>query len=139
MAGAAFHRVELHVHGLVDLGRAEASFLALSPEPDGRFALTAADLRRARLAAAPVVVLAACRAAAATPLVNRRWSLPDAFLAAGARTVIAAAVPIPDDQAAAFFASLRARLAAGATPAAAVAAERAAGPEPWRAEVMVFE
>jgi hypothetical protein len=114
MATAAY--VELHVHGLVDLGRAEASFLALSPEPDGRFALTAADLRRARLAAAPVVVLAACRAAAATPLVNRRWSLPDAFLAAGARTVIAAAVPIPDDQAAAFFASLRARLAAGATP-----------------------
>jgi hypothetical protein len=35
--------------------------------------------------------------------------------------------------------ALRARLAAGATPAAAVAAERAAGPEPWRAEVMVFE
>jgi hypothetical protein len=31
--------------------------------------------------------------------------------------VIAAAVPIPDDQAAAFFAALRARLAAGATPA----------------------
>ncbi|MBK7071765.1 MAG: CHAT domain-containing protein [Myxococcales bacterium] len=137
MASAAY--IELHVHGLVDLGRAEASFLALSPEPDGRFALTAADLGRAHLAGAPVVVLAACRAAAATPLVNRRWSLPDAFLAAGARTVIAAAVPIPDDQAAAFFASLRARLAAGASPAAAVAAERLAGPEPWRAQVMVFE
>jgi hypothetical protein len=42
MATAAY--VELHVHGLVDLGRAEASFLALSPDPDGRFALTAADL-----------------------------------------------------------------------------------------------
>ncbi len=137
MATAAY--VELHVHGLVDLGRAEASFLALSPAPDGRFALTAADLAHARLTAAPIVVLAACRAAAATPLVNRRWSLPDAFLAAGARAVIAAAVPIPDDQAAAFFGALRARLAAGASPAAAVAAERAAGPEPWRAEVMVFE
>ena len=137
LADAAY--VELHVHGLVDLGRAEASLLALSPDPDGRFALTAATLGGLTLAGRPIVVLAACEAAQASPLINRRWGLPDALLTAGARAVIAAAVPIPDDDAGRFFAAVRARLTAGASPAQAVAAERAAGGEPWRAAVMVFE
>jgi len=133
---------ELHVHGRVDLGRADASFLALSPDGDGRWALTAADLRQVRLAGAPVVVLAACRAAAVAPLRHARWSLPDALLAAGARAVIAPAEDIPDVAAGPVFAAIRARIEAGAAPAVAVAAERAAAlarGEAWAASIMVFE
>ena len=44
-----------------------------------------------------MVVLAACRAAEGTYDVVRRWSLPDAFLATGARAVIAADVAVPDE------------------------------------------
>lgn len=134
---------ELHVHGQVDLGLADASFLALSPGADQRWALTAGDVRGARLTAAPTVVLAACRAAETAPFVHARWSLPDAFIAAGARAVIAPAVEIPDAEAAAFFAALRRRIAGGEAPAVALAALRAAyvakDPASWAASVVVFE
>lgn len=132
---------ELHVHGQVDLGVADASFLALSPGPDQRWALTAAEVRGAKLAAAPVIVLAACRAATVAPFEHKRWSLPDAFLAAGARAVIAPTVEIPDAEAVAFFAELRARLTAGEEPAAALAALRkayVAKGSRWAADVVLF-
>jgi hypothetical protein len=62
---------------------------------------------------------------------------------AGARAVFAPAVPIPDREAEAFFAALRARLEAGATPAAALAAEREAwlarDPRSWTQDVLLFE
>lgn len=132
---------EFHVHGQVDLGVAEASFLALSPGADQRWALTAAEVRTAKLLAAPVIVLAACRAAATAPYEHKRWSLPDAFLEAGARAVIAPTVEIPDTEAVAFFAELRARLTAGEEPAAALAAVRRAYVErgaAWAASVVLF-
>ena len=133
---------ELHAHGIANLAEPGTSFLALSPERDGQWQLTAAAVAAARLAAHPVIVLGACRAASAAPRWDARWSLPDAFLAAGARAVIAADVDLPDREAAALFARLRARLAAGEAPAAAVAAERAAAiaaGQTWAAHVMVFE
>jgi len=133
---------ELHVHGQVDLGVADASFLALSPGADDRWALTAAEVRTARLTAAPVIVLAACRAAEGAPFQHLRWSLPDAFLAAGARAVIAPTVDIPDDEAAEFFDALRTRLAAGDEPATALAALRRAylaQGQPWAAGVILFD
>jgi cellulose synthase operon protein C len=132
---------ELHVHGQVDLGVADASFLALSPDAGQRWALTAAEVRTARLAGAPVVVLAACRAAQVAPFEHKRWSLPDAFLEAGARAVIAPTVEVPDSEAAAFFAELRARLAAGDEVSAALAALRRAYLErgaAWAASVILF-
>jgi cellulose synthase operon protein C len=132
---------ELHVHGQVDLGVADASFLALSPGADQRWALTAAEVRTAKLSAAPVVVLAACRAATTAPFEHKRWSLPDAFLVAGARAVIAPTVEIPDAEAVAFFAELRTRLAAGEEPAAALAALRRAylgKGATWAANVILF-
>lgn len=132
---------ELHVHGQVDLGVADASFLALTPGPDQRWALTAAEVRGAKLAASPVIVLAACRAATVAPFEHKRWSLPDAFLAAGARAVIAPTVEIPDAEAVAFFAELRAHLASGEEPAAALAALRKAylaKGSTWAAEVVLF-
>ncbi len=134
--------VELHAHGIANLAEPGTSFLALSPDRDGAWQLTAAAVASAKLAAHPVIVLGACRAAATTPRWDARWSLPDAFLTAGARAVIAADVDLPDREAAALFARLRARLASGEAPAAALAAERraavAAG-QPWAAHLMVFE
>jgi cellulose synthase operon protein C len=134
--------LEIHAHGIVDLDASDAAFVALSPDPGGAFALTAADVKATRLAGAPIVVLAACRGATMARYQARRWSLPDAFLAAGARAVIAAATTIPDDQGAALFAELRARLDRGERPAAAVAALRAsrlAAGEAWAAGLLVFE
>jgi CHAT domain-containing protein len=132
--------VEIHVHGVVDI--TDAAFLALSPDTDGRFALSAAELRTLRLARAPVVVLAACRSAATGRYQGLRWSLPDAFLAAGARAVIASSTTIPDDQGATLFTELRARIDGGEPIAHAVAALRvahlAAG-QSWAAGLMVFE
>lgn len=132
---------ELHVHGQVDLGVADASFLALSPDADQRWALTAAEVRTAKLAAMPVIVLAACRAATTAPYEHKRWSLPDAFLEAGARAVIAPTVEIPDAEATAFFAELRGRLVAGEEPSAALAALRKAYVErgaAWAGNVVLF-
>ena len=133
---------ELHVHGQVDLKASDASFLALSPGADERWALTAAEVRKARLTANPVIVLAACRAAKVAPYEHRRWSLPDAFLEAGARAVIAPTVEIPDDEAVQFFAELRQRLARGEAPATALAAVRKVYVErgsAWAGNVILFE
>ena len=128
--------VELHAHGVVDASTT-TSFLALSPEADGDYALTAAAVRDTPLAGAPVVVLVACRTATVAPALHRRWSLPDAFVGAGARAVIATADPVPDDEVAPMLAELRARLARGEPPAQAVAALRSG--KRWQARWIVFE
>jgi hypothetical protein len=135
--------VVVHAHGVVDVALPDASFLALSPEPDGRFALTTGDVRKARFATSPIVILAACRASQAAPVWHATWSLPAAFVYAGARAVIASAAPIPDSEAAAFFDAVRAKLRAGAPVAAAVRdvrqrwlAERRGD---WVRDVIVFE
>ncbi|MEZ4363468.1 MAG: CHAT domain-containing protein [Kofleriaceae bacterium] len=133
---------ELHVHGQVDIGLADASFLALSPGADQSWALTATQVRAAQLRGAPTIVLAACRAGATVPYEHRRWSLPDAFLDAGARSVIAPTVEIPDEEATAFFAELHQRLRAGEAPAAALAALRErylARGRAWAAGVIMFD
>ncbi|HEU4729804.1 MAG TPA: CHAT domain-containing protein, partial [Kofleriaceae bacterium] len=135
--------VVIHAHGIVDLALPDASFLALSPEPDGRFALTTADVRKARFTARPLVVLAACRASQAAPVWHETWSLPAAFVYAGARAVIASAAPIPDAGAAAFFDDVRARVRGGAPVAVAVRDARqvwlAARRGDWVRDVIVFE
>jgi hypothetical protein len=140
MAQATY--VEVHAHGLANLAMSDASFLALSPEAGGRYALTAGDLAKTKLAGAPTVVLAACRAAEVARYLHERWSLPDAFLRAGARTVFAATQAIPDDGAATFFAALRARLEKGEPPARALRDERVAWMakgHKWVASVILFQ
>ena len=132
--------VELHVHGVVDLANSDASYLALAPGPDGAATLTAGDLRAVALRGAPIVVLAACRASARVGHLHARWSLPEAFRAAGARAVVAADVDLPDVDATALFDRFRGELARGATPAAALATARTAyATAPWAAHVMLFE
>jgi hypothetical protein len=141
LAGAAY--AELHVHGVVAARNDGAAYLALSSDPDGNYVLTADRVRHASLTGAPLVVLAACRAATVAPYLRTRWSLPDAFIAAGARAVIAADVAIPDRAAQSAFDELHTRVARGEPVEAVVAAlrrrARAADPESaWLAHLMVF-
>jgi hypothetical protein len=137
--------VELHAHGLVDLDIDDGGFIALSPDAGGDWRLTASDVRTMKLAGAPVVVLAACRAAEAAPDRLRRWSLPDAFLAADTRAVIAADVAVPDDLIRTFVDDVRGRIDRGEAPAQAAAAARAAliagdaKSASWVDRLMVFE
>ncbi|MBX3159108.1 MAG: CHAT domain-containing protein [Deltaproteobacteria bacterium] len=133
----------IHAHGLVDLGRADASFLALSPDATGRFALTAGDIRAVTFRTSPLVILAACRASRAAPVLHETWSLPVAFIRAGARAVIASASPIPDGEAEAFFAEVRRRIDATTPIGVAVRDARAAWLSGrrggWVRDIIVFE
>ncbi|HVE83671.1 MAG TPA: CHAT domain-containing protein, partial [Myxococcales bacterium] len=135
--------VELHTHGLVDLGVSDASLLVLSPDASGRWALTAQDIRNQPLKGHPVVLLAACRAARVAPFFHQPWSLPRAFTDAGARAVIAAPVDLPDDEARQFFRGVVERLRRGSTAPVALRDERAQwlsqGRGDWVRQVLVFE
>jgi hypothetical protein len=136
--------VEIHAHGLVSAGVADAALLMLSPEADGRYALTAAAIRATPLPRHPIVVLAACHAARTAPFHHEPWSLPAAFIAAGARAVIAANGVIDDAEAGPFFDALREALARGAAPAVALRDVRtrwlAEHPGAvWVRSLMVFE
>jgi len=136
--------VEIHAHGLVNLGVSDASLVVLSSEADGDYALTAGRVRKARLSSAPVVLLAACRAAeSVSPSMASPWSLPVAFVEAGARAVIASPQEIPDREAGPFFEAVLARVRDGASPAVAVRDERARllaqAPQSWVRSVVVFE
>lgn len=135
--------IELHVHGLVRPEVSDAAVLVLSPEAGGRYALQADELRGQRLEGAPLVLLAACRAAQSAPFLHEPLGLPLAFVEAGARTVLAATTDIPDQEAAAFFGAVRARMRAGSAPALALRDERAEwlrrGGAEWVRHVLLFE
>ncbi len=121
-ADASF--LEIHAHGLPGGADSDTSVLVLASDARGRYALGGADIRRARLRGSPVVVLAACHASAVGETFHSTWGLADAFVAAGARAVIASPDPIQDAGAPVFFAALRKRIAAGEPPAQALRAER---------------
>jgi cellulose synthase operon protein C len=129
---------QLDVHGVSVAKHPQAAYLALSPELDGSYALRADAVAAASLRASPVIVLAACRAASVAPYLRQRWSLPDAFVTAGAHAVVAVDVPIPDADASAVFDELHRRIAAGEPVAAAVAALRARATAAWVKHLMVF-
>ena len=135
--------VQFHTHALVDVGVSDASHLVLSPEPDGHYALTAEAIRASALRGHPVVVLAACHSAQGARYQHAAWSLPDAFLAAGARAVFAAGTDVPDREAGPFFEHVLTRVRGGADPATALRDERvhalAANPTSWIGDVMLFE
>lgn len=135
--------IVVHAHGIGAAGSDEASLLALSADAHGRYALTAGDVRQTKLRHRPLVVLAACRASLSAPVLHEPWSLPAAFVYAGARAVVASTAPIPDRDAGAFFDSVRAAVAAGASVAVAVRDARArwlaGGGGDWVRDVLVFE
>jgi hypothetical protein len=134
--------IEIHAHGLVDAESSDASFLALSPDGDGSYALTAAQVRADALAGRPLVLLGACRAAQPATWLHQAWSLPAAFVAAGARSVLASPAPISDREAGAFMEAFRKRVLTGVTPAVALRDVRASWPARagrWVDELVIFE
>lgn len=120
MQGAT--EIDLVAHGVLHPGT-DASYLVLAPEASGD-ELRAVQIREQRLEQAPLVVLAACRAARGTPSLHDASGLPAAFVRAGARGVLAATREIPDLEAARFFNAVRERVRQGASPAAALRDER---------------
>ncbi|WP_164020620.1 CHAT domain-containing protein [Pyxidicoccus trucidator] len=142
-AMAAASEVELHAHGAFSPELSDASLVVLSPEADGRYALSAAHVRTVRLEGAPLVLLATCGAARATPFLHESFSLPVAFIEAGASTVLASTVDIPDS-AGRFFEAVRERIRAGVVPSIALRDARrqwlAADPgAAWVQAVLLFE
>jgi CHAT domain len=132
--------IEFHTHGLVDLAVSDASLLVLSQGADGDFAVTAGAIRRQRLERAPLVLLAACESAHTAPYLHQSWSLPAAFLEAGAGAVVAASARVDDADAQGFFDQVRERIRAGASAAAAVRdARMKSGADDWKQDVIVFE
>ncbi len=141
---AAMHNateIELYTHGWHNLHASDTSMLVLSMEPSGRYTLTAKDMRDARLEADPLVLLTACRAAETATYAHEPWSLPVAFLRAGARAVVASPEPMPALEGQRFAAEVRARVRAGASPAQAVRDIRKAHATPewaWTHQVLIF-
>ncbi|MFP2932210.1 CHAT domain-containing protein, partial [Pyxidicoccus sp. 3LG] len=135
--------VEIHAHGLVNLGVSDASLLVMAPEAGGRYALTAGEVRRQQLKGAPVVLLGACQAARTAPYLHSPWSLPVAFAEAGARAVIASPIDIPDAEAGPFFSRVMQRIRSGTPASVALRDERirvlASQPDSWVKTVVVFE
>lgn len=135
--------VEIDAHGIVDPAMSAAAVIALSPDAEGRFALSASDLTPGSLRQHPVVVLGACHAAKTATYFHQAWSLPTAFLRAGARAVFASPDVVRDAEARPFFDGLLARIRAGTAPAVALRDERASwvarDPKGWVSSVMLFE
>lgn len=136
-------QIEVHAHGLINPTLSDASLLVLSPDASGRYALTAGEVRAQRLEGHPLVTLAACRAAHTAHQVHEPFSLPAAFLEAGARTVLAATVDIPDAEAGPFFVAVQERIHSGQSAAAALRDVRQEwlrqDPQSWARAVLVFE
>jgi hypothetical protein len=134
--------IELHAHGVADRTRSDAAYLALSPDPDGDYALTPARLAGVVLRGRPLVTLAACGGARGEPYLYEPDSLPAAFVRAGAVAVIASPEAVPDVDATRFFAAVRARAAAGTPLAAALRDERLdwlrRDPASWTRDVLLY-
>lgn len=135
--------IQFHTHALMAGGASDASYLVLSAGSTGDYALTAEAVRASELRGRPIVVLAACHSAQAAHYQHAAWSLPAAFLSAGARAVIAAAATLPDQEAAGFFARVREQIRLGTDPAVALRDARmaalAVNPSSWAADVILFE
>ena len=135
----AASEIELHAHGLVDVAEPSAASLLLSPDADGDYALDAERVRKARLSGRPLVLLAACHAAR-VPASDRPWGLADAFLAAGARSVVASTDELPDAGLSRALAAIGTAVRGGTPAARAVRDLRLARPDHrWLDAIVVFE
>lgn len=123
-----------------------AAYLVLAKErgTSGTDELWAHQIRKVKLKGAPLVVLAACYAGRAAPVLHESGSLPNALLEAGARAVFAATSPVLDKEASEFFNAVRARIRQGEPPASALHTERSAWLAQkrggtWLESVLLFE
>ncbi|HEY8211328.1 MAG TPA: hypothetical protein VIG99_27780, partial [Myxococcaceae bacterium] len=120
------------------------SYLVLSPDPLGRFELYDSVVRKVKLTRAPIVFLGACNAAETVPGSHEPLSLPESFIAAGARAVLApAAKEVPDVYVGRFFEEVAQRINGGTPPSVATRDLRVKwGSQPqgeWTRDVLVFE
>ncbi|MEZ4399371.1 MAG: CHAT domain-containing protein [Kofleriaceae bacterium] len=122
-AAASATVLEIHAHTAPSPG-SDVPALALSDSPAG-WAATAEAIRGWRLTAAPVVLLADCDAASAARYDQVVWGLPSAFIAAGARAVVAPLGPVPDGETAEVFSRIGDAVARGHAVVDAVAEIRA--------------
>lgn len=139
---AAADFVEIHAHGIVDPGVSDVPLIALSPEADGSFALTAPSIAALKLERAPFVALAACYSAYTAPYLHEPWGLPYAFLQAGARGVLAPTTAIPDKDSNSLFRTFGDQILRGADPAAVLRDQRMAhrqATEDWVNDVVLFD
>jgi hypothetical protein len=120
--------LEAYTHGMQKPNDAEGSYLVLTPDParNGEYRLTGRDVQQLSLGGAPDVYLKACVAADAGFQSSEARSLASAFVEAGARSVFAATVSIPDVEADRFFNAVRERTRQGHPPAEALSEARAA-------------
>jgi len=134
--------VDFEVHGLVDAAAPDGAVLVLSPDSQGTYALSAADIRDLKLERGPVVLLGACRSATGSHYRDVTWTLPQAFVRAGARAVYASVTDLPDDRVGDFLAGVARRLERGASPSMALRDERVEWMrrgENWAREVVLFD
>src|SRR5262249_28054488 len=127
-------------HGVTDAQEPTAASLILSPDAQGNYLLTAAEVRTAALTGSPIVILAGC-SAGRVQVSPAPWGVARSCIEAGARAVIAPTEPISDAGASEVFSSLIERIRGGAEPADALVAERrtrgaAVG---WLSSIVVFE
>ncbi|MDC0712680.1 CHAT domain-containing protein [Stigmatella sp. ncwal1] len=141
MSAAA--EIDLATHGKVALG-SRVTYLLLAPGLDGTDTLFEERIRKLKLPNAPLVILAACEAAQGTAALHEPGSLPNAFMAAGARGVVAATLSIPDEDSSEFFGRVRDRVRSGVALSIAVRDERLewqqrSGDTDWVNGILVFE
>jgi CHAT domain-containing protein len=115
--------IDVATHGFMS-DASNMSYLVLARDVNGSDELRERDIRTLRLNQAPLVILVACEAARGSPALHEPLSLPNAFLDAKARGVIAATQKIPDEDSSVFFAAVRKRIREGAPPSIAVRDER---------------
>ncbi len=134
--------VDFEVHGLVDASAPDGAVLVLSPDSQGNYAISATDIRQLRLARGPVVLLGACRSATGSHYRDVTWTLPQAFVRAGARAVYASVAELPDDRVGDFLAGVARRLERGVAPSVALRDERVEWlrrGEGWARDVVLFD
>jgi len=134
--------VDFEVHGIVDAAIPDGAVLVLSPDRSGTYSLSASDIRGLHLQRAPVVLLGACRAATGSHYRDATWSLPQAFVQAGARAVIASLAELPDDRVGRFLSAVARRVESGAAPSVALRDERVEWlrrGERWSQEIVLFD
>lgn len=99
--------IEFFTHGVLQQRISDVSALVLARGGTGDDRLTAEKVVGAKLTKSPLVLLGACYAGQTAPDLHRAWSLPAAFIHAGARAVIAADAEIPALEAGTFFSEFR--------------------------------
>ncbi|HET9155755.1 MAG TPA: CHAT domain-containing protein [Myxococcaceae bacterium] len=134
--------IDFEVHGLVDASAPDGAVLVLSPDAQGTYSISATDIRGLRLERGPVVLLGACRSATGSHYRDATWTLPQAFVRAGARAVYASMAELPDDRVGDFLGGVARRLERGEAPSVALRDERVEWlrrGETWARDVVLFD